>query len=74
MNPETSGVNTGRAIFNSGDPAYVNGLSVEQWSMQSFLSEGASGFWHIEANLLLENNRLVGEVQNNSNYDLKDVS
>jgi hypothetical protein len=41
-NPETSGVTTGRAVsMVQGDPAYVNGLSVDQWSMQSFLSEGA---------------------------------
>jgi hypothetical protein len=75
-NPETSGVAPGRAIsLIQGDPAYVNGLSVDQWSMQSFLSEGAMvNFGNIRSELLLDGERLVGEVQNNSNFDLKDVS
>ena len=75
-NPETSGVNTGRAIsLIQGEPAYVNGLSVDQWSMQSFLSEGAMvDFGNLQADLLLEDNRLIGELRNQSNYDLKDVS
>ena len=43
--------------------------------MQSFLSEGALvDFGNIQADLLLEDDRIVGEIQNNSNYDLKDVS
>jgi hypothetical protein len=75
-NPEISGSPTGRAIsLLQGDPDYVNGLSVDQWSMQSFLSEGAQmDFGQIQAELHLENGRIVGELHNQSNYALQDVS
>ena len=75
-NPETSGVPTGRAIsLIQGDPAYINGLNVEQWSMQSFLSEGAQlDFGQIEADLRLDGDHVNGELRNESNYDLQDVA
>jgi hypothetical protein len=75
-NPETSGVPAGRAIaLVQGNPDYINGLSVDQWSMQSFLSEGAqTDFGQILAKLTLEDGQIVGELTNQSNYDLKDVS
>jgi len=57
-----------------GDPAYVRGQSVEQWSMQSFMAEGIPmDFGVIEGDLRLENNHLVGEVRSRANYTLKDV-
>lgn len=75
-NPETTGGSAGRAIqLIQGDPAYINGLSVEQWSMQSFLSEGAQvDFGQIDADLLLDGDRIVGELRNDSNFDLQDVA
>jgi hypothetical protein len=75
-NPETSGGSPGRAVsLIQGDPDYVNGLSVDQWSMQSFLSEGAQmDFGQVQAELRLKDGRIVGELQNQSNYDLQDVS
>jgi hypothetical protein len=43
--------------------------------MQSFLSEGAQmDFGQIKAELYLEDGRIVGELHNQSNYDLQDVS
>lgn len=70
--PTTSG---GRSInLVQGNPAYVRGLSVEQWSMQSFMAEGLRmDFGQIETDLRLEDNRLVGTVTSHSNYELKDV-
>lgn len=70
--PNTSG---GRSInLVQGNPAYVRGLSVEQWSMQSFMAEGLQmDFGQIETDLRLEDNRLVGTVTNHSSHELKDV-
>lgn len=75
-NPETTAGMSGRAIvLVQGDPAYVNGLSVDQWSMQSFLSEGSQmDFGHIPADLRLDGDRIVGELVNQSKFDLQDVS
>ncbi len=65
----------GRSItLVQGDPAYVRGQSVEQWSMQSFMAEGMQmDFGVIESDLRLEGDRLVGEVRSRANYTLKDV-
>lgn len=57
-----------------GNPAFVRGLSVEQWSMQSFMSEGQlMDFGRLESDLRLEGESVVGHVRNTSAYDLADV-
>jgi len=49
----------------SGNPAYVKGLSIDQWSMQSFMSEGTIiNFGSFESALTLENDRLEGTFRN----------
>lgn len=65
----------GRSItLIQGEPAYVRGQSVEQWSMQSFMAEGMQmDFGVIESDLRLEGDRLVGEIRSRANYPLKDV-
>jgi hypothetical protein len=66
----------GRSVFlQQGEPAFMRGLSVEQWSMQSFMSEGIrQDFGPIHAELRLENDHLVGEVRNDTNYTLQDAA
>lgn len=57
-----------------GDPAIVQGLSVDQWSMQSFMSEGTiADFGHLAANLELEGERLEGNLTNTTRYVFEDA-
>jgi hypothetical protein len=75
-NPDTfAGTTRGAVTLIQAEPAYINGLSVDQWSMQSFLSEGAQiDFGQLQADLTLDNDRIVGELRNESNFDLKDAT
>jgi len=64
----------GEMTFLQGDPGRVRGLTINQWSMQTFMAEGlwvdlggATGDLH------LEDNSLVGVVRNELAYTLKDV-
>ena len=65
---------TGRSmIIVQGNPAYVRGLSIDQWSMQSFMSEGTiTSFGSFEADLQVKNDRLVGTIRNSTTYNLTD--
>lgn len=64
-----------RIVLVQGNPAIVRGLSVDQWSMQSFMAEGQTiDFGQIEADLLIEGNEMLGEVRNNSAYNLNDAA
>jgi hypothetical protein len=64
-----------RITLVQGDPAIVRGLSVEQWSMQSFMSEGAlMEFGSIQADLLMESDHLKGAITNNSSFNLTDAT
>lgn len=57
------------------DPAQVRGLSVEQWSMQSFMVEGLDfNFGAIESELQMEGTLLTGEVHNRTNQLLSDAT
>ncbi len=56
-----------------GDPAVVKGLSVDQWSMQSFMSEGlATDIGYLDAALTLSGNSLSGTITNLTNSDFLD--
>jgi len=60
-------------ILVQGNPAYVKGLSIDQWSMQSFMSEGMiANFGAIESTLQVKNDQLVGTIRNSTSYGLKD--
>jgi hypothetical protein len=60
-------------IIVQGNPAYVRGLSIDQWSMQSFMSEGIiTSFGTFDARLQVNNDRLVGTIRNSTAYNLKD--
>lgn len=73
--PQTSDINLARTVTVVQDnPTVVQGLSVEQWSMQSFISEGMSvEFGPVNASLFLEEGRLKGTITNASKYDLSDA-
>lgn len=71
----SAGLPTGsEAIFVQGKPGLVRGLSVNQWAMQSFMTEGIwTDFGLIVSDLRLEGNNLVGTVRNNTNFTFTDT-
>lgn len=61
-----------------GNPGYVRGLSVEQWSMQSFMIEGlVTDFGKLTIDLHLRNNAggavLEGTLRNESHQTIQDA-
>lgn len=77
--PWNSASNPGNAlsghsmILVQGNPAYVRGLSIDQWSMQSFMSEGTiANFGTFGVALQVKNDQLVGTIRNSTTYNLKD--
>lgn len=73
--PWTGGpVAPGEITFVQGDPALVQGLSVNQWSMQAFQSESTwSDFGRVTADLEVSQDGLTGQVTNNTRQTLKDA-
>jgi hypothetical protein len=64
----------GEMIFIQDQPARVRGLTVNQWAMQSFMSEGTwKDFGKLSGKLTLKNDVLVGTVRNDTRYTLTDV-
>lgn len=58
-----------------GDPAFIRGLSVNQWSLQSFMVEGIQvEMGSIDADLLLQNDRLSGRLQNETSQLIQDAT
>jgi hypothetical protein len=61
--------------FVQGDPGEVRGLTVNQWSMQSFMTEGIwTDFGKINADVQVGENGLVGSLRNETRYELKDAA
>jgi hypothetical protein len=61
-------------VFVQGEPTLVRGLSVDQWSMQAFMSEGTwEDFGEIIADLQYSNNFITGSLRNNSKISLTDI-
>jgi len=61
-------------VFVQGEPSLVRGLAVNQWSMQSFQSEGTwDGFGTLSGDLRLKGDILTGTVRNDTPYPLKEV-
>ena len=61
-------------VFYQGRPSVVKGLSVGQFSMQSFMAEDTwPDFGKISGKLHMENDTLTGTVKNETRYPLKDV-
>ena len=62
------------AIFMQGEPGSVRGLTVNQWSMQAFMTETTwEDIGAIESELVLDGQDLSGSVQNQTEFELKDV-
>jgi hypothetical protein len=64
----------GQMVFTQGQPSSVQGLTVNQWAMQSFMSEGSwKNFGSFTGELRLENEALVGSIRNDTGYPITDV-
>ena len=74
MNPNSVSINNS-LVFVQGQPSQVRGLSVEQWSMQSFMTEGVwTNFGRINSDLWLKPEGLVGTLRNETAYTLEDAT
>lgn len=74
MSSVPQGGSNSNLTFVQSNPSRVRGLTVNQWSMQSFMTESTSDeIGQISADLFLEDQQLVGSVTNLTGYDLKDV-
>jgi hypothetical protein len=72
--PSTN-ISAGGMLFIQGDPARISGLNVEQWSMQSFATEGLEiDFGQIHSDLNLDGDALTGSVKNETPYSLSDAA
>jgi hypothetical protein len=64
----------GEVIYYQGEPNKLIGLNVNQWSMQSFMSESSwENFGEVKSNLILDNWKLTGELTNDTDVDLNGV-
>ena len=64
----------GELVFVQGEPGQVRGLNVNQWSMQTFMTEGMrADVGHIEGDLQVEDDVLVGTLRNETAYRLTDT-
>ncbi len=77
LNPDydpwgSGGLNTANEmVFVQGDPGRVRGLAVNQWSMQTFMTEGmALDFGRITGDLRVEGEQLMGSLRNETAHAL----
>jgi hypothetical protein len=64
----------GEMIFVQGTPNRLQGLAINQWSMQNFMLETRwENFGAIHAEFQLDGNALVGEIHNDTAYSLEDA-
>lgn len=69
-----TGAATGEMVLVQGQPARVRGLSVNQWSMQTFMAESDwTDFGQITTDLQIQNEAIMGTVRNDTQYTIKDV-
>jgi hypothetical protein len=62
-------------VFVQGDPGWVRGLAVNQWSMQTFMvEEDWPDFGQVSADLGFGDGALVGTVRNRTAQTLKDAA
>jgi len=65
---------TGEMVFLQGDPGHVRGLAVNQWSMQTWMTEGVwADVGRITGDLQTEGEELVGVVRNETDHVLADA-
>jgi hypothetical protein len=66
--------NNNHLTFLQGDPSKIRGLNVNQWSMQSFMTENIlEEVGPFNAYLTLQDQDLIGTVTNRTGFLLKDV-
>ena len=71
IDPSTVFASGSSLTMVQGEPALVKGLSVDQWSMQSFMSEGkVSGLGQIDSGLILSDDTLSGPLTNRTSSAL----
>jgi hypothetical protein len=64
----------GEMTFVQGDPSSVRGLTVNQWSMQTFMTEGSwADLGQVVGALSVEDGALVGSVRNETAHTLTDA-
>jgi hypothetical protein len=64
----------GEMVFVQGEPSRVRGLAVNQWSMQTFMTESAwADLGQVVGDLQFEDETLVGSVRNETAHMLTDV-
>ncbi len=69
----TGGVTGSSAVFIQGDRPKIEGLSVNQWSFQTFAEEEQWGqFGSLHGDLRLENEKIVGTIRNETTVPLTD--
>ncbi|MEZ4660007.1 MAG: hypothetical protein R2911_20820 [Caldilineaceae bacterium] len=60
--------------IRQGAPARLSGLAVNQWSMQSFMTESyVADFGDLSGEFHLQGDRLTGQIRNQTGYALSDV-
>ncbi len=65
----------GETVFVQGTPSQVRGLSVDQWSMQGFMTEGIwEDFGEIVSDLNFSGSAIVGTFRNDTRITLTDVA
>lgn len=61
----------GETVFVQSDPGVVRGLNVNQWSMQSFMTEGTwPNFGSVNADLRFQGETLSGTIRNDTAYQI----
>ncbi len=70
----STGVSTGSSVtFVQGDIPRIQGLSIDQWSFQTFAEEEHwQQFGNLSADLRLENEKIMGTIRNDTAVTLRD--
>ncbi|RPI31282.1 MAG: hypothetical protein EHM70_11865, partial [Chloroflexota bacterium] len=64
----------GEVVFIQGQTGRMRGLTVNQWSMQAFMTEGTwTDLGEITSDLSLEDQAITGVVHNNTSQTIKDA-
>lgn len=71
--PQPAGGGGRELIIRQGEPTTVQGLAVNQWSMQSFMVESVDPTATVEATLSTQGDRIVGTVKNTSGQVWRDL-
>lgn len=74
ISPSANPVSGRVMTLKQGDPAVVQGLSIDQWSMQSFMVEGSiPDFGAVQGQIRLESDQIRGELSNLTTHSFEDA-